>query len=80
MTEEDDTETSNIMSRLERHNKVKGDIEKVAENVREIILSVTVYRTSVRPQWRQVITLTFISNTRKYFVNMNLFYLLYLIF
>ncbi|XP_063691191.1 spectrin alpha chain, non-erythrocytic 1-like [Bolinopsis microptera] len=33
LTGEDDTDTSNIMSRLERHNRVKGDIEKVADNV-----------------------------------------------
>ena len=52
--EEDDTDTSNILSRLERHNKVKDDIEKVAANIREIILTVKIYRGSPRQQWRQV--------------------------
>ena len=58
LTEEDDTDTSNIMSRLERHNKVKGDIEKVAANVREIIVSVKIYRNNSKPLWRQVAYLT----------------------
>ena len=54
LKEEDDTDTSNILSRLERHNKVKDDIEKVAANVKEIIVTVKIYRSNPRPQWRQV--------------------------